>query len=244
MIPRLFFRRMKKIRGIIAITSYIKEAFISCGVTSGRILVAPDGVDLEEFEVKISKEECRRKLDLPLNEKIVLYAGHLYPWKGTDTLLEAARKFRTFFVFVGGMENDVVEFRRNVGGLKNVKVIGHRPHGEIPYWLKAADVLVLPNSGKHDISKYWTSPLKLFEYMASGVPVVATDLPSVREILDRSSAFLSKPDNADELTRWIEKAFNDSSEAYRLADNAKRVVRNFSWSIRAERVLNFVSRSS
>lgn len=243
MIPRLFFRRVKKVKGIISISRYIRESFINCSVTSGKILVAPDGVDLTEFGIKTSKEECRKRLDLPLNERIVLYTGHLYPWKGTDTLLEAARKSTTLFVFVGGMENDVAEFRRNVGGLRNVRVIGHRPHAEIPYWLKAADVLVLPNSAKYAISKYWTSPLKLFEYMASGVPVVATDLPSLREVLDRNNAFLSKPDNAEELRRGIERVFSDSGEAHRLADNAKRAVRNFSWNIRAERILDFIRRS-
>src|SRR3989338_7168842 len=82
--------------------------------------------------------------------------------------------------FVGGTEKDRAKVKVKSEKLKNkdnVKIIEHRPHDEIPFWLRAADILVLPNTAIEDISKYYTSPMKLFEYMASGRPIVPSDLP-------------------------------------------------------------------
>ena len=60
-----------------------------------KIFVAPDGVDLEKFTINLNKEECRERFSLPQNKKIIMYTGHLYDWKGSDILLEAAREFES-----------------------------------------------------------------------------------------------------------------------------------------------------
>jgi glycosyltransferase involved in cell wall biosynthesis len=230
---KLFFLRIKKLRGIILVTNNLKKIFQKRGVASEKILVAPDGVDLEEFNIKESQEECREKLGLPLYTKIVLYTGSLLPWKGVDTLYKATKYLsRDVIVYIaGGSEKDFQIFNFQFSIFKHIT---HRPHSEMPYWLKAADMLVLPNSGKYDISKYWTSPLKLFEYMASNRPIVASALPSIREVLNQRNSILVEPDNPENLANGIEKVLNDKELGDRISKQAFVEVQNYTWSKRAK----------
>ena len=249
-IPRIFLKRLGKIKGIIVITNNLKKIFQDSGIPQDMIIVAPDGVDLEEFTIKETQQECRKKLDLPLGKKIVLYTGHLYPWKGAGTLLEAAKlsifnyQFsNTLFIFVGGTDKDVDNFRKAAKGLDNVRIVGRRPHKEISYWQRAADVLVLPNPAKYDISKYWTSPMKLFEYMASGKPVVASDLPSSREILNEKNAVLVEPDNQESLAIGIKTVLQNPELAAKISKQAFLDVENYTWSKRADSIIKFIHQS-
>ena len=244
--PKKFFlykRIFRKAKAIVVITQRLKNVFIQKGINGNKILVAPDGVDLEEFDVKKSQKQCRRKLNLPLDKKIVLYTGHLYEWKGVQTLAKAAKFFEenVLIVFVGGTEEDISKFKTQNSKLKNVLIVGHRPHLEIPYWLKAADVLVLPNSAREKISQYWTSPMKMFEYMASQRPIVASDLPSIREILNENNAVLIKSDNAEALTEGIDRVFKNPDLSDRIAEQTYQDVQSYSWSKRVQKIIDFLS---
>ncbi|MDE2021763.1 MAG: glycosyltransferase family 4 protein, partial [Patescibacteria group bacterium] len=148
---------------------------------------------------------------------------------------------KTLFVFVGGTENDTKAFREKYAFVKNIRVIGKRPHAEIPLYLRAADILVLPNSGKEDLSRLYTSPLKLFEYMASGVPIIASDLPSIREILDESLAYFFTPDDHESLSRAINKVFQNYEEAKGKGASARVVAEKYSWEKRARGILDFIT---
>jgi glycosyltransferase involved in cell wall biosynthesis len=223
----------------VSITQKLKDLFQEQGIASDRILVAADGVDLERFNVRETQEECRNKLGLPIDKKIVLYTGHLYDWKGTQVLAQASDLLPAEIYFVGGTKEDVQDFKVKDPNLK-IKIIGHRPYSEIPCWLRAADVLVLPNSGKEEISKHWTSPLKLFEYMAASKPIVASDLPSIREILNKDNAILVAPDNPEALAEGINKALTDKGLSARISVLAYEGVKNYTWQKRAEKVLKFI----
>lgn len=237
----LFF---KKLMGIVVITQKLKDLLVERGISPNNILVAPDGVDLKEFDIKETKEECRKKLNLPEDRKIVLYTGHLYQWKGAQTLAEASSHLPadTDIYFVGGTSRDIKEFEIRNSKLR-IKVIGHRPHQEIPYWLKAADALVLPNSGKDDISKFWTSPIKMFEYMASGRPIVSSDLPSIREILNESNAILVEPDNSEALASAIGRVLQSLDLSEMISKRAFDDVQNYSWAKRAKNILWFYQKN-
>lgn len=207
----------KQCHKITTITNGLKKLFEKQGIESNKILVAPDGVDSEQFDIKASREECRKKLGLPLNKKIVLYAGHLYKWKGAETLTQSLEY----------LDNDYL-----------VKIVIGRPHKEIPYWLKSADVLVLPNTAKEKISRIYTSPLKLFEYMASGTPIVASDIPSIREIVSEREVCFVEPDSPQALAKGIKKVLNNPEKAKKIAEHTKEVVKKYTWQKRAETILN------
>lgn len=231
----------RKLKGIIAITKNLKNSFLEKGIQDNKILVAPDGVDLEKFDIPDTQEDCRKRLNLPLDKKIVLYTGHLYKWKGPQVLAEASQYLPkdVEVYFVGGTEEDVKKFELRTSNFE-LNIIGHRPYSEMPYWLKAADVLVLPNTAKEEISKYWTSPLKLFEYMASKRPIVASDLPSVREILNEDNSVLAKPDDSKSLAGGIEKVLEDKNLAEKISTRAFENVKQYTWARRAKKILKFI----
>jgi len=218
---------------IICITKGLKDEYIKVGFKSEDILVAPDGVDLDLFSNLPDKNILREELDIDKNKKVIMYVGSFYKWKGIDILIEVARMRPEYnFIIVGGGNIDDLP--------NNVILIGSKKHSEIPKWMKSADVLVLPNSGKEGISRFYTSPLKMFEYMASGVPIVASDLPSMREVLNEDMAVLVEPDEVEALEKGIKKIIENNNLAEMTAKKAKEEVEKYSWCNRADRILEFI----
>ena len=151
--------------------------------------------------------------------------------------MKAAEKLPDFlFVFVGGTKEDIEEFKVKCSNVRNVRIVGHRPYQEIPYWLKSADVLVLPNSGKEEISRHWTSPMKMFEYMAAGRPIVASNLPSIREILNEENAILVEPDNPEALAWGVKEALQNSQLSDKISTRAFEEVKKYTWQERAKKI--------
>lgn len=142
-------------------------------------------------------------------------------------------------VFVGGTIGDVSKFTSFVNneGLKNIRVEGFQPHEKMPQYLAMADVLVLPTSGQYHIGKYESSPLKLFEYMASGKPIVASRLPAVCDIVDESHVHFVDPDKAQELGKAILEVLESGSGKTQAAYNR---VKSQSWENRAKDIIHFI----
>ena len=225
------------------ITIGLEDFFIKKGVPAGRMIVSPDGVNLERFTHQEGRELSRERLGLPKTKYLVLYSGHLYARKGPQLLAEAAQYFdqNTVAVFVGGTNEDIALFKRAYGNKENILIVGHKPHEDIPYFLSAADVLILPNSGKSDDARLYTSPMKLFEYMTSGVPIVASDVPSLREILTPESAIFFAPDDAHDLADKVKFVISEPKQSALLAKHARNVVEGYSWKKRAAAILKEIN---
>jgi glycosyltransferase involved in cell wall biosynthesis len=229
----------KRAKAIVAITNSLAVECDALGIPREKIIVAHDGVDLKQFSVLISQKEARQKLGMPLDKKLVVYTGHLYAHKGADTLAEAMIFFApdVLAVIVGGTETDLKRFRATYRDSKNILIVGQRPHADIPHYLKAADVLVLPNSMTSEASRLHTSPMKLFEYMASGVPIVASDVPSLREIIDESMANFFTPDDPESLARVVSDVFARYPLALEKASKTRAIATRYSWDARAHNIL-------
>lgn len=240
----LYIFLLKRINKIVCNSKGTNDKFKNNNFNN--TMVAPDGVDLEKFDISISQEKARRKLGLPLEKKIILYTGHLYQWKGVDALAQAAEKLSENIVvyFVGGTVEDEKNFKKIYAWLiaeQKIIVIGHKPHGLIPIWLKAADILALPNSQKEKISKFYTSPLKLFEYMASKRPIIASDMPSIREVLNDNNCLFIQPDNASDLANKINYILNNKELTNKITSQAFSDVIQYSWDKRARQILDFIN---
>lgn len=224
-------------------TSYIQQTLIENGVPAERIYVAKNGVDLEAFIDLPSKEEVRGRLGLSLTSPIVMYVGSFFvhAWKGVDVLLEAKRSLprSVQLVLVGGSPADVARVRSSYAG-QEVQAVSHVPNKEVPLWLKAADVLVLPNKKGYEESERCTSPLKLFEYLASGVPVVASDLPSIREIVSEQEVSFVEPNNPQTLAKGIQKLLEDRELSAQQVAVAQRKVEAYSWDAQAQGILEHI----
>lgn len=235
-------RVLKKVEGVIAINQGGKDYFAERGVDRTDIIVAHDAVDLDDFDVEVSREEARERLGLPQGKKIAMYIGLFDEWKGYKVLLKAAadlEKAGILVVMVGGREEQVERLKVEY---PHVHFTGYRPYTELPINQRAADVLVIPNSAKSTVSTTFTSPLKLFAYMASGRPIVAADLPSMREVLsDGENAVMFEPDNPDALGAAIQKVLTDTSLAQRISRQALENVQEYTWQKRAQNILKFTS---
>ena len=244
---RLAVRRLlPRLLGIVAISGGLRDELQALGVPAERLLVAPDAVDPARFGGLPDRETARRRLGLPAGGRVVAYTGHLYPWKGAHTLARAARHLPpdVLVCIVGGTPADVTDFGAFLEqeGLTGVRRVGYVPPGDVPLWLAAADALALPNSGREAISARYTSPLKLFEYMAAGRPIVASDLPSLREVLtDGVDARLVPPDSPEALAAGLVEVLDDPALAARLAAAAAAAVAGRTWDARAGAVRDFVS---
>lgn len=238
-----FHRFVKRLHGIITNNGWKREQFAKLfAIAPNRVLTELNAVDLRTFANTITMSDARAALNLPSTSKIVLYTGHLYAWKGVDTLAEATEHLpdSVQLYFIGGTPEDVAAFRARHKHRPRVHIIGHRPHQEIPLWQQAADILVAPNTAKEAISKYDTSPMKIYEYMASKKPIVTTDLPSIREILDESSAYLVSPDSAKALAEGIKRALESTAVTNERVERAFERVSHHSWEQRAMRILSFI----
>jgi GxxExxY protein len=237
----------QKAKALIVLTSFIKKRLVEVGVKEDKILFVPNGIDLEQFKIQNSKFKIREKLGLPQDKKIIVYTGsfYFYDWKGIDILLEAVKYFEKdwVLVLVGGNKHEIEEIKRKYN-LDKVLLIERKPHSDIPYYLKTADVLVIPNKKGDQFSEEYTSPLKLFEYMASGVPIVASDLPSIREILNENNAVLVEPNNAEVLARGIKKALQNNDLADRISKQAYQDVQEYTLQKRAENILEFIKNAN
>lgn len=222
-------------RHIVSISQGLKEFYVARGVSVHRILVAHDGIDLEPFARAEPKVEARRRLGLPLDKAIALYVGRLDGWKGVQTLFQAAELVQGVCVgVIGGSREEVSRLQAQYPA---VHFLGERPYRELSDNLSAADVLILPNTGKSVISTHYTSPLKLFAYMASDRPIIASDLPSIREVLDDASAYFVRADEPEALAKGILTALTDS-QATNKSRKAMLLVNSYSWRARAKRVIS------
>ena len=173
---------------------------------------------------------------------IVGYAGHLYPWKGVDVLLRALAALPNVRgLIVGGSEAelDLARARQlsaDLGLGDRVTFTGWVRPSEVPRLLRDAAILVVPNRSMPASARY-TSPLKLFEYLALGKPVVASDLPALREILrDQENALLVPPDRPAALAAALRDVLEDSALAERLSRGAHVEAQKYTWDRRAERL--------
>jgi glycosyltransferase involved in cell wall biosynthesis len=197
-----------------------------------HLAAIPDGVRLRPGEIDVEQPAG----------SVVAYAGHLYAWKGVDVLLDAlAQVPGAKGLIVGGhsAEPDLARTQARAAELglgERVTFTGLVPPDRVPGLLRQAAVLALPNQASA-ISTRFTSPLKLFEYMAAGRPIVASDLPSIREVLhDRVDALLVAPGDPRALAAAIREVLADRALARRLASAAAAAVPHYGWDRRAERL--------
>ena len=223
--------------GYVTITAALKEELEGkFGTRSRTVAVIPDGVRIVRSEDHALRHVVQ---DAP---RVVAYAGHLYRWKGVDVLLESlARLPDARGLIIGGhpAEPDLARTQsvaQRLGIEDRVTFTGLVEPARVPELLARADILVLPNPASA-ISTRYTSPLKLFEYMAAGRPIVSSDLPSIREILrDNVNALLVAPGDPIALASAIDRLLRDPALAARLARTALDEVPSYSWQRRAERL--------
>jgi glycosyltransferase involved in cell wall biosynthesis len=229
-------RVWRRASAFVATTAGIRDTFAEQFGPRDRVSVVANGCDVPADRTfpGLAAERPPR----------VLYAGQLYPWKGVDLLVEAmARVPGARLVILGGIpgEPDARRIRvraEALGIADRVEMRGHVPQPEVAVELARARVVAVPVR-RTEMTLRHTSPLKAFEAMAAGRPILASDLPSSREFLRHGeNAWLVPPDDAVALAEGLARLLGDDALSERLARTAYADAVGFSWDARARRLLD------
>ncbi len=240
----------RSLKLVVVLTAFLRQAVVTAGLDPGRAIVLADAVDPSWFDGVPARDVCRRELALPQDSRIVGYVGRFQTLgreKGIPELVQAMGRLNedggieASLACVGGPMDAVPGYRaraREAGlPVDRMRFVDRVPRDRVPGWIRACDVVTIPWPWT-EFSAHFTSPLKLFEYMASGVPIVATDLPALREVLRHGeNAWLVAPGDAAALADGLRVVLSDPSLAARLAARAREDVSQHTWTARAEAVL-------
>ena len=227
-------------RGLLVLTDLLAQDVRSHYATAVPIHVAPDGVDLASAGAAAASGTSA-----PNSVPVALYLGSLHPWKGVDTLVRAAALGGTWDLRIaGGDARRIAELSalaRSLGVGDRVRLIGPVAPAERFALIGRADVCLLPLTRTSIASRY-TSPLKLFEYMAMGRPIVVADLPSIREVVrDGEHALLVPPEDPAAIAAAVARLAADPALRERLGRAAAALAPSYSWERRAERIAAFMA---
>ena len=221
-------RIMTSSRAVIANSEATARRLKELYPSPANLAVIPNGVDRPEQLPDKPWAELRRHL---------IYAGSFFPWKGAAELIRAVGQLPGYrLTMIGGDEARIGELKREVQE-EGAEVVftGHVPHVQVMSRLSVACIAVLPN--RDDTDSSFTSPIKLFEYMATGCAIVASDLPALREILDDGDAIWVRPGDAAALAAGIRRLGEDASLAADLGQRVRSKSAGYSWDARAAKLL-------
>lgn len=228
--------KSKNFRQLVTISKHLKEYYVTLGVPDNKCLVLPDSVDPQLF---------RRPDVLPPSpystpKYNISYIGHLYDYKGIPTILESAKRLpNVSFHLVGGMDEDIKKQEKKIKDMKlnNVIIHGMKPYNEVPKYLWHSDILLLPPSENHPSAK-WTSPVKLAEYLISGTPVLATEIPALKDWVSDDTVTYVQPDNPEAMAEGIQFILNHPEEIRKKVDKGLSVSENWTYKNRAKSILD------
>lgn len=228
------------LRSIIVISSSLKQLYVKYGLPEEKLLVAHDGVD-ERFLQTTTVNTVKPPLPvtIPKDKPLVCYAGKLAADRGVNLLLRAAQALPDMhFLLLGGRKEELRFWQDQIDAMniRNVTLTGFVPPTQVASYLPVADVLVAPYT-THISTINAASPLKIFEYLAAGVPAVISDLPTIREVVvDGYDAILVPPDSVTGLIDGILRALRPESR--QIGQNARQTASRYTWQARAKQILN------
>ncbi len=208
------------------------------------VQVAPNGVDLDRYARLPRAREARERLHLR-DGLTAGFTGHFYAGRGIGLLFDLARSMPKFnFLWVGGTAEAVEVWRLKIRAARcdNVTLTGFIDNSTLPLYQAAADMLLMPYghsisaSSGQDIGEV-INPMKMFEYMAAERPIVTSDIPVIREVLDESCAVFCRANDVVEWKRALEQLGEDEELRARLAHKARQEVQKYTWIARAERAI-------
>jgi glycosyltransferase involved in cell wall biosynthesis len=231
---------------LVVVVSQTLKAFVeACGVPASRIRILPNAINPELFVADGDGKSVRTRYELD-GKRVIGFVGSLKSWHGTETLLEAFHKLQTtdantHLLIVGdGPERQKLEQHVEVNGLgSTVTFTGNVPHEDIPHYIAAMDVTAAPYVPNEN---FYFSPIKIFEYMVMGKPVIAGRIGQVEEVIvDGETGVLYEPGNIAQLTAGLAKLTGDAQFSHHLGKNARAwVEKERTWDNNARQVVEVV----
>ncbi|AKB13452.1 Glycosyltransferase involved in cell wall bisynthesis [Methanosarcina thermophila] len=220
---------------ILSVSEDLKLHIVNLGIDKNKVHVVPNGVDIGKFK-PAGKAHARSILNLPQDKNIVLFVGALRKIKGVDYLIEAAHSFvdkDTYLFMVGrddGLKKNLEKRAYELKIANYIKFTGPVNHEDIPLWISASDILVLPSLSEG-------RPNVILEALACEVPVVATDVGGIPELMvDGETGYLVPPKSPDELSRKINKLLDDKNRREKMGKFGRKCIiqRGLTWEAHAK----------
>jgi glycosyltransferase involved in cell wall biosynthesis len=238
------FKLIKNKLKIVVISNALKEyLFNDFQFNKENVLVAHDGVFLDNYDElrSFSKCELRDELSLPKDKKIVMHTGSLYKGRGAELFEVIIDSFPDiYFVQVGGTVENIKEWKKYYKKFENIKFVGHQDNLDLIKYQISADLLFLPMVKESPI--WWcTSPMKLFEYMATGITILTTNIGSISEVVNNENSIVFDPTDKNDIITKINSFFENENEFNNLAINALNdIKKSYSWDIRVSNINDFI----
>ena len=244
-----YFRDFKGEKRMTVITHALKEALVErfgSYLRNSDVILAPNGVEPERFDDLPDPVTARNSLGLP-EAPTVVCTGHLYAGRGVELFIQLAEAFQqkgVRFVWAGGKPADVEIWKSKATNLPNLTFCGFVPNALLPTYQAAADVLLMPygheigiSSGAGNSSQI-SSPMKMFEYLATGRAILASDLPVFHEVLNENNAVFCEPENLQAWDATLQALLENPQRREELAQQSRVDAQKYSWTERAKRILD------
>ncbi|MHB8100643.1 MAG: glycosyltransferase [Methanosarcina sp.] len=228
---------------VLSVSEDLKLHIVNLGINENNVIVVPNGVDTEKFK-PAGKENARKLLNLPLDKNIILFVGALRSIKGVDYLIEAAKNFvdsNTELYLVGrddGLKKSLKKMAQDFKITDFIKFIGPVNHEDIPLWVSASDILVLPSLSEG-------RPNVVLEALACEVPVVATDVGGIPElIINGETGYLVPAKNPLELSEKVNKLLGDENQREKMGKFGRKSIiqRGLTWEAHAKKTVDIYSK--
>lgn len=230
---------------IVVVSNVLKDELLRRGIEGEKILVNPNGVDETKYHPEIDGKSIREKYHAG-NKIIVGFIGTFGKWHGAEILAESIKRVvekngNIHFLFIGdGLTMPLVkEVINNDNVSQHVTFAGLIPQEEAPRYLAACNILVSPHVPNPDGTPFFGSPTKLFEYMAMGKAIIASDLEQIGEVLKhKETALMVTPGNVSDLADGIIMLADDSELRTSLGKNAREeVVARYTWKEHTRKII-------
>lgn len=235
-------KRYRYLVKIVFITKALQEEVLNKHkvLTPCTNIVIPDSVDLDRFGISVSSDEMREKMGIP-NKFTIGYVGSLYDGRGIRFIIELAKTLNECnFIIVGGRDNEVSHWRGVVENehVKNVYLMGFVANSDIPSYLSLSNILIMPYEDTEKLrTRNWCSPMKMFEYMAAGKPIISSYLPVLEETLvEGRNVFYVDYNSLIEWKGVINDLMNNKKLMERISLNNLQDIKKYTWDKRVHQI--------
>jgi glycosyltransferase involved in cell wall biosynthesis len=233
--------RHPRLRGAVFHSRHALESYRRLGVPADRMLVAHNGWDPARMSPRLSQAEARAQLGLEATRFLAIYSGRMNLRKGLDVVLEVARAAPDIgFVLIGSEGEGPVE--QQARALPNVRIVGWLKPKELPQWLYAADVLLIPPS-LAPLERHGNTvlPIKVFLYLAAGRAILAPRAPDTAELLRHGeNSVLVAPGDINATVSALRELAGDPARTAHLGDSAFATAADLTWDARARKISEFL----
>ena len=238
---RTVLRRLSKNLKIVTISAALKTYLIQQGIRQpADVDVAHDAADVKSYDElrHVKKSDTRDRFAIPTDKKIIMHTGSIYEGRGAHLIEPIIRTFpEMHFVQVGGTEQNVNFWSKKYQSYKNITFIGHQKNRDLILLQLSADILFYPIT--RNTPTYWCcSPMKIFEYLSSGIPIVASNIGSVGEVLTNEVCYTYDPEDEETLIKQVRNLLDlgSNEQNKRAVNGLKRVRDYYTWEVRVGKI--------